>query len=406
MLLMWCTSVSAQPLWLGVQARLGGMLQLPSFSGLPGFPSAGISFSPSIGWQGSAGLEGGMVLDPTWTLVGGLGVMHTTSSIRANESTTLSIDGDVVPATIEHTITLQYTAIDASLSALFSMRSARFRVGVIARAALQPSVSQSQRILDPPGVQFPPSTDLSRQLPGSKAVIPMIELGVESNGTSVGSFMIEPNVRIEIPLTSISSDVSWTMVGLSVGVRLRTSTTSTPPRLPDTTIPVVPPFIPPVPSPPTFTQRVVSDTSTIVAAYGATPSVMLARQTNDTVGTEITVHQYYVRSIAPPPPVVTLSVRTTVLRTDPVIVRFAPTVGSDVAVRSWTIEISFPSVPNAQVEIVQGTGEVPAQIDHEIKGIAGHAKKQRRLCTYRLIVQTIDGSTTATSPGEIVLTGR
>ncbi len=347
-----------------------------------------------------------MVLDPTWTLVGGLGVMHTTSSIRANESTTLSIDGDVVPATIEHTIALQYTAIDASLSALFSTRSARFRVGVIARAALQPSVTQSQRILDPPGVQFPPSTDRSGQLPGSKTIVPMIELGVESNGTSVGAFMLEPNVRIEIPLTSISTDVSWTMVGLSVGVRLRTSTASSPPLLPDTTIPAAPPFIPPVPSPPTFTQRMISDTSTIVAAYGETPSITLARQTTDTVGTVITVHQYFVRSIAPPPPVVTLTVRTTVLRTDPVIVRFAPTVGSDVAVRSWTIEISFPNVPDAPMEIIQGTGAVPAQIDHEIKGIVGRTKKQRRLCTYRLIVQTIDGSTTATSPGEIVLTGR
>lgn len=347
-----------------------------------------------------------MVLDPTWTLVGGLGVMHATSSIRANESTTLSIDGDVVPATIEHTIALQYTAIDASLSALFSTRSARFRVGVIARAALQPSVSQSQQILDPPGVQFPPSTDRSGHLPGSKALIPMIELGVESNGTSVGAFILEPNVRIEIPLTSISSDVSWTMVGLSVGVRLRTSTSSSPPLLPDTTAPVAPPFIPPVPSPPTFTQRMVSDTSTVVAAYGETPSIILARQTTDTVGTEITVHQLFVRSIAPPPPVVTLTVRTTVLRINPVIVRFAPTVGSDVAVRSWTIEISFPNAPEIPTEIVQGTGAVPAQIDHEINGIVGRTKKQRRLCTYRLIVQTIDGSTTATSPGEIVLTGR
>lgn len=328
--------------------------------------------------------------------------MHTTSTIRANEATTLSIDGDVVPATIQHAIELRYTAIDASLSALFATSSARFRVGLIARAALQPTVSQSQQILDPPGVQFPASTDSNGPLPGSAAVVPIIELGVETMGTTVGGFKVEPTLRLEIPLTSISTSASWTMIGLSLGIRIRTSSTNAV-QQPDTVVPAPPPFVPPIPSPPTYTQRMVRDTSTTMAPYGVAPSVRLTASTSDTVGTEITVREQYVRTIAPLPPVVTVSVRTTIVRNDPVVVRFMPVVESDAEVTSWKLEITLP---NALVETVSGDGAVPAQIEHQIKGIGTPSKKHRLVCTYRLFVRTVDGSTTATSPGEIVLTGR
>ncbi len=387
---------------MGLHGKIGGVLHLPSFTGLPGFPNTGVEFSPAVGVQGGGGLEVGMEASRTWTFVGGLGVMHTTSTIHANEATTLSIDGDVIPATIQHAIELRYTAIEASLSALFATSSARICVGFIARVALQPTVLQSQQILDPPGIQFPTSTDTSGVLPGSATVVPVMVLGVEAFGTTVGAFKLEPTVRLEIPLASMSSSASWTMIGLGLGIRIRTTTTNAAQQL-DTVPPLPPPFVPPVPPPPTYTQRMVRDTATTMAVYGVAPSVTLQTSTTDTLGTEITVREQYVRTIAPPPPVVTVSVRTTIVKNNPVVVRFDPLVESDVDVTSWKVEITLPHAP---MESIQGVGAVPAHIEYQIKSSLAPSKKHRLVCTYRLIVQTADGSTTATSPGEIVLTGR
>ncbi|MBK7576358.1 MAG: hypothetical protein IPI24_02875 [Ignavibacteria bacterium] len=224
LLLLLHTSASATDPWFGLVVRGGASLSTPSFTTMPGYPSAGIDYDPSIGFQVGGDLLVGAELAPRWWLIAGAGITSLNTSAQSRETTTLSIDDEVFTAVVLHNIELTYLAADLRLAVMYTFPAIQLQLGIVGRVPMIASVEQSQEIIEPPGIDFPEGSvriDGEGELPGLARLVQYLEVGIASHGDDVGAFHISPFIMAEIPLSSLSTDVSWRISTLSLGVRIQ-----------------------------------------------------------------------------------------------------------------------------------------------------------------------------------------
>lgn len=210
--------------WFGAAIRGGASLSTPSFSALPGYPSAGIDYDPSLGFQVGGDVLAGYEFAPQWWMIVGAGITSLNTTARSRETTTLSIDDEAFAAVVLHSIELTYLAADMRLAVMYSFPGIRLQLGIVGRVPLIASVEQTQEIIEPPGISFPEGAvrvDGEGELPGLARLVQYLEVGFSSTGDDVGAFHLSPFIMAEIPLSSLSTDVSWRISTLSLGVRIQ-----------------------------------------------------------------------------------------------------------------------------------------------------------------------------------------
>lgn len=218
------TVLFATDTWFGAAIRGGASLSTPSFSALPGYPSAGIDYDPSLGFQVGGDVLAGYEFAPQWWMIVGAGITSLNTTARSRETTTLSIDDEAFAAVVLHSIELTYHAADMRLAVMYSFPGIRLQLGIVGRVPLIASVEQTQEIIEPPGISFPEGAvrvDGEGELPGLARLVQYLEIGFSSNGDDVGAFHLSPFIMAEIPLSSLSTDVSWSISTLSLGVRIQ-----------------------------------------------------------------------------------------------------------------------------------------------------------------------------------------
>ncbi|HLP27013.1 MAG TPA: hypothetical protein VK147_00140 [Candidatus Didemnitutus sp.] len=299
LLLLSHSSVFATDPWFGFAVRGGASLSTPSFSALPGYPSAGIDYDPSIGFQIGGDLLAGVELAPRWWMIVGAGVTSLNTTAQSRETTTLSIDDEAFTAVVLHNIEFTYLVADLRLAVMYAFPTIRLQLGVFGRVPLIASVEQSQEIVEPPGIEFPEGSvriDGEGELPGLARLVQYLEVGISSTGDDVGAFHISPFIMAEIPLSSVSTDVAWSISTLSLGVRLQTRSNKSAGIQRDTLL--------------TRDTVIVSKkigTSGIQLLAVDIDSSMLV--TDTLVRTTVILHEHYQRTYIEPTPVVVASVR-------------------------------------------------------------------------------------------------
>lgn len=144
-------------------------------------------------------------------------------SVVSDETVTLSINDDPVPATIRHTIDLSLYAIALEPSVLFDAAPMRFRVGLPISLLLNGTYLATQQVVNPPGITIGGvaiQTEGSGTLPGLRSVVPSLVFGMSTDGKLARQIQIEPELTVGVPLMSISSEADWRLWSLRLGVRL------------------------------------------------------------------------------------------------------------------------------------------------------------------------------------------
>lgn len=276
---------------------IGAAVNLPSFNAVPGFPAVPDAFQPSVNAVYGFGLGLGVDLAPHWSLLADASFSMVQARVRSNESTTISVDGKPIAASITHTFALDYSAVDGLVALRYAAGRVTYTAGIAGRVAIDAQATQSQELEDPPASTIVSDPVGPKAMPGTSRIVPVLHLGLDAEGADVGTLRMDPILALSIPLLSLSSSVQWTMPSISIGIRVRQRPSS----------------------PPTIISDSVWVRDTVlrsVASTGERGIYLLQRSTDTSVFRSeheehrtVTIAEHYERTVPEPAPVVFADVR-------------------------------------------------------------------------------------------------
>jgi len=172
------------------------------------------------------GITGDYWVAGDWALTGSLGYRAHNASFSAKSDPLPLADGRIFQTEYVYASTLHYAA--ASVGARYRLLGTHVTIGggVRGMVLLGTSATHTERILSPDDRYFngnPPSKEIvhdTRGLPDAQRlmVVPYVQLGYDIS-ISRGVYL-SPTLTLGLPLMSVSSDATWRMTDVGIGVRL------------------------------------------------------------------------------------------------------------------------------------------------------------------------------------------
>lgn len=197
------------PQWFG-EASVMGSLFAPSQEPYTGTISLNASGALGVRWP----------ISDLFMVGGKAGYQWMPGVMEYDESTTLSIDDDPVPAVIRHRQQLALGLAFIEPTITLAASSWHADLGVRVGYVLGGEMETTQQIIDPPGVEFENALDSGTDIPGLATVGAWAKLGISSRGRRIGDLRIEPGLSVSLPLTSMSTVQPFRIWSASATVRL------------------------------------------------------------------------------------------------------------------------------------------------------------------------------------------
>jgi outer membrane protein OmpA-like peptidoglycan-associated protein len=236
----------------GVVGGVNMNVHTADFTALPGVPNCCDGFKSGFGFAPSAGVLYEMPLSTQLLLGVRAGYSSQSALLSRDESTTVEMDGDAVPMTIEHTI-------DASLGSIGIEPMIGYRLGERFslmggfRAAFNMTKEYQQQ--EKIGDDTPRGTfengrrirhESSGEIPGASSMQAALLLGgsYELPLNASGTMLAAPEILFSYGLTPVADGLSWNTHAVRAGIALKYS------PLPTVEPPPAPVVVPPPPPPP------------------------------------------------------------------------------------------------------------------------------------------------------------
>lgn len=197
------------PQWFGEAAVIGSLFA-PSQDPYTGTISLNASGAIGVRWS----------VSELFMLGGKAGYHWMPGVMQYDESTTLSIEDDPVPAVIRHRQQMSMGLAFVEPTITFARPSWHADLGLRVGYVLGGEMETTQQIIDPPGVEFENALDSSTDIPGLATVGAWATLGVSTSGRRIGDLRIEPGLSVSIPITSMSTVQPFRIWSASATVRL------------------------------------------------------------------------------------------------------------------------------------------------------------------------------------------
>lgn len=258
----------------------GAALHSLSFTQFPSVPNCCVTFGTTWSWTALAGIgieyrSGVRMPGGTLSVGATAGVQMLPAALREQEGGINIIDGqNVREGVVGHELDLSYMMVTMRPYVVVPIASdVSAMVGLQAGVPLSPSIDQVQRLLSPAGYQFENGSQtrnaFSGALPNATGLMMAADLGVRYDLHINDALTIAPTLRYQLPLTPITSAVSWSASTITGGVQVRWQLSKPEPPPP----PPPPPPVPTPPAPPVATKPVLRSSALLVSTVSGTREV-------------------------------------------------------------------------------------------------------------------------------------